>query len=406
MADFNETKTPLTWKNVQAWARASFNASFKALPRVTTLRWIEVEDSFTMSRAVWRSLGRSAHKQMLVIGGYSPGPEVDESSDLVTAHVHANETDVSFYRITKNANGENELLPVNSTSTVAFHAPFCDLGDDTGGSSAIHRVSALIHYYFLAAGHLKELVRTPLFPTAFTRSFREACSWVENDGERPGLLPSRQSSGATSVSQETPPVKPKQASTTPFTAQLNGAEVAHASPMRRSATDSLNVNIKRERDDDVSAPPKKHPRRTLSEQITIPRLQEATMSPRSPAPERVNRALTDRIQHLKDENLGLKDTIRDIEAEKKGLQKRANKDARNYHTLKAEMELTKQELHDVRSRLSVVEEVSENLRLGVAGLQERLEKMEKDTESTKKELLGIRTGLAKNLGEAVKKWAV
>lgn len=395
MADFNETKTPLTLKNVQAWARATFNTSFKALPRAATLRWIKMEDSFVISRAVWRSLGRSAHKQLLVIGGYAPGPEVDEPSDIVTAHVHADgETAVSFYRITKNATGKNELIPVHATNTVAFHAPFCELGDDTGDSKAIHRVSALISYYFLAAGHVKELFRTRSGPSMFARGFRDACSWVGNDGERPGL-PSRRSSGATSVSQEPATVRPKRSSTTPSTAQLNAAEAAHAPPMKRSATDSLSMKIKRERDEDSPAPPKKHPRRTLSEQITIPRLPEAIMSPRSPAPERVNRALTDRIQHLKDENLGLKDNIREIETEKSGLQKRVNKDARNYNTLKNEMERTKQELHDVKSRLSEVEEVAKKLRLEVAGLQERLQSAEKDAGSGNTEL-DTQSGMSKD----------
>lgn len=215
MTDFNDARTPLTAPNVQAWARANFPHPFRALPRAARLQWIEVDDSFIISRAIWRSLGRSSHKQLLVIGGYSPGPEVDESSDRVTAHVHADEAEVSFYRIAETADGNSELHAVNSTSTVAFHAPFCDLGDDTGGSKAIHRVSALILYYFLAAGHVKELVRTRSDPTMFTRSFRDACSWVENDGTRPSLLPSRRSSGsgATSASQETVAVRPKRSAT-------------------------------------------------------------------------------------------------------------------------------------------------------------------------------------------------
>jgi predicted nucleic acid-binding Zn-ribbon protein len=52
--------------------------------------------------------------------------------------------------------------------------------------------------------------------------------------------------------------------------------------------------------------PKKHPRRTLSEQIIIPKLQDLIKSPKSPAPERVHRALQDRIDDLKDENANLK----------------------------------------------------------------------------------------------------
>lgn len=209
MTDFNETRTPLTALNVQAWARANFPVPFRALPRAARLQWIEVDETYTISRAIWRSLGRSSHKQLLVIGGYAPGPDVEEPTDRVTAHVHSDEAEVSFYRIAENADGTHELHSVNFTATVAFHAPFCDLGDDTGPSKAIHRVSALILYYFLAAGHLKELIRTKSDPTMFTRNFRDACFWVENEGERPSLMPSRRSSG----SQDAIAVRPKRSST-------------------------------------------------------------------------------------------------------------------------------------------------------------------------------------------------
>jgi predicted nuclease with TOPRIM domain len=88
------------------------------------------------------------------------------------------------------------------------------------------------------------------------------------------------------------------------------------------------VNIKRERADDAFIPldrPKKHPRRTRSEQIVITKftepLKNTILSPRSPAPERVNRALQDRIQHLKDENAGLKESVAGLEDEKADLRK-------------------------------------------------------------------------------------
>jgi hypothetical protein len=207
MADFSETRSPLTNENVQAWARANFAAPFRALPRAARLQWIEFDQSFTISRAIWRSLGRSTHKQLLVIGGYAPGPagDDDEPTDRVTAHVHADEAEVSFYRIAELENGSSELQFVNSTSTVAFHAPFCDVGDDTGGSKA------LILYYFLAAGHVKELCRTKSDPTMFTRNFKDACLWVQNEGERPLLPPSRKSEPA--VSQDNIVVRSKRSST-------------------------------------------------------------------------------------------------------------------------------------------------------------------------------------------------
>jgi hypothetical protein len=215
MADFNETRSPLTNENVQSWGRASFPGPFRALPRAARLNWIEFDEKrFGMNRSVLRGLGRSAHKQLLVIGGYAPGPvnDEDEPTDRVTAHVHEDEPEVSFYRIAEQEDGSNELQPVNSTSTVAFHAPFCDVGDDTGGSKAIHRVSALILYYFLAAGHVKELCRTRSDPTMFTRNFRDACAWVQNEGERPLLPPTRKSEPAIEE-KEIVAVRPKRSST-------------------------------------------------------------------------------------------------------------------------------------------------------------------------------------------------
>lgn len=394
--DFNEVRTPLTAPNVQAWARANFPVSFRALPRAARLQWIEFDESFTISRAIWRSLGRSTHKQLLVIGGYAPG-DVEDPIDRVTAHVHADEAEVSFYRITENADGSNELHIVNSTSTVAFGSPFSELGDDTGGSKAIHRVSALILYYFLAAGHVTELVRTRSDPTMFTRSFRDACSWVENEGSRPSLQPSRRSSGATLASQDPMPVRPKRSSTMSGSRILSYAhekllrktdsitrsssDASYAPPIQRSATDSVSIKVKREREEESPAPPKKHPRRTMSEQIIIPKLQDTILSPRSPAPERVNRALTERILNLKEENADLKETITVAEEERSQLQKRMAKRDSAYRHLQLDSEQSKKELASVKNRLSMVEEMSEKLRLEVESLKERLERAETSTPS-------------------------
>lgn len=377
--DFNEVRTPLTAPNVQAWARANFPVSFRALPRAARLQWIEFDESFTISRAIWRSLGRSTHKQLLVIGGYAPG-DVEDPIDRVTAHVHADEAEVSFYRITENADGSNELHIVNSTSTVAFASPFSELGDDTGGSKAIHRVSALILYYFLAAGHVRELVRTRSDPTMFTRSFRDACSWVENEGSRPSMQPSRRSSGATLASQDPMPVRPKRSSTMNSITR-SSSDASYAPPIQRSATDSVSVKVKREREEESPAPPKKHPRRTMSEQIIIPKLQDTILSPRSPAPERVNRALTERILNLKEENADLKETITVAEEERSQLQKRMAKRDSAYRHLQLDSEQSKKELASVKNRLSMVEEMSEKLRLEVESLKERLERTETSTPS-------------------------
>jgi predicted RNase H-like nuclease (RuvC/YqgF family) len=130
--------------------------------------------------------------------------------------------------------------------------------------------------------------------------------------------------------------------------------------MTRSATDSISVKIKRERDDDAPLRPKKHPRRTLSEQIIVTRFQDSIHSPnspvpRSPAPERVNRALTDRIQHLKDENANLKDDVSSLEQDKEEMQRKMAKDARILRALRAESEQIRIDLTTVMTRLTNVE---------------------------------------------------
>jgi predicted RNase H-like nuclease (RuvC/YqgF family) len=131
--------------------------------------------------------------------------------------------------------------------------------------------------------------------------------------------------------------------------------------MTRSATDSISVKIKRERDEDAPLRPKKHPRRTLSEQIVITKYQDALLSPkspgiRSPAPERVNRALTDRIQHLKDENADLKDDITGLEGEKEEMSRKMAKDAKIFRALRMESEQMRQDLSAVMLRLTNVEQ--------------------------------------------------
>lgn len=140
--------------------------------------------------------------------------------------------------------------------------------------------------------------------------------------------------------------------------------------MTRSATDSISVKVKRERDEDSPLKPKKHPRRTLSEQIVITKYQDSILSPkslvpRSPAPERVNKALTDRIKHLKDENADLKDDITGLEGEKEEVQRKMTKDARMYRALRMESEQMRQDLTLVMVRLTNMEEEMALLRAKV-----------------------------------------
>ncbi|KAJ4331608.1 hypothetical protein N0V87_009006 [Didymella glomerata] len=183
MADFNEQKTPLTLANVQAWARFEFPEAFKALPRASRVSYIDIDDT-SFNRVIQRSLGRSTHKKLLVIGDYAPGDDVEDSK--VVAHVHEHDTEITFYRLSEETvDGKPELHPVRATSNVAFYSPFSKVGDDTGGSKAIHRVSAVILYYFLASELVNELVRHKNDSRWFAKNFREACDWIGNDGDRP-----------------------------------------------------------------------------------------------------------------------------------------------------------------------------------------------------------------------------
>lgn len=183
MADFNEQKTPLTLANIQSWARYEFPEAYKALPRASRVSYIDIDDT-SFNRVIQRSLGRSTHKKLLVIGDYAPGDDVEDSK--VVAHVHEHDTEITFYRLSEETiEGKPELLPVRATSNVAFYSPFSKVGDDTGGSKAIHRVSAVILYYFLASELVTELVRHKNDSRWFAKNFREACDWIGNDGDRP-----------------------------------------------------------------------------------------------------------------------------------------------------------------------------------------------------------------------------
>jgi predicted nucleic acid-binding Zn-ribbon protein len=146
----------------------------------------------------------------------------------------------------------------------------------------------------------------------------------------------------------------------------------------------------------------------------------------------VNRALTDRINHLKDENAGLKTSVSSLETEKTDFQQRMAKESHAYRglqiesdALKRESEAMKRDMAVMKERLASVEASSEKLRVEVErltaveemskelrkqlrneveGLRGRVERSEKEAESAKEELLDVRRGLTKELGEAVKKW--
>jgi hypothetical protein len=196
MSAFDEAKSPLTLDNVHSWARDKFPGAFVSLPPLDLLTFVDI-DTLKFSRIIRRSLHRSTHKKLLIVGAYAPGHVIEDAE--ICAHIHADEGTVSFFRIDELDDGDHEVHSLRGTSTIAFHAPFSDVGDDSENSKAISRVEALISYYFLAAGHLEELIRHNNFANLFTRGFEHACRWIENGGERPTI----QSSKSTSARGET-----------------------------------------------------------------------------------------------------------------------------------------------------------------------------------------------------------
>ena len=141
--------------------------------------------------------------------------------------------------------------------------------------------------------------------------------------------------------------------------------------MIRSKTDEFDVKRKRPDSDGTSTRSRKHPRRTLSEQIYIPKVmgsEGSLLSPRSPAPERVNKALSDRIQHLKDENATLQlrieretqgqqfaaDQLIRIEAQMQDLMKRVDQAEGAVATAKEDATAAKNEAASTRAELAKI----------------------------------------------------
>lgn len=94
MVPFNENKIPLTYINVVVWARSRFPHAFDTLP---SFRKMTFEDSYDIKydRPIRRSLGRSKHKKLLVVGSHVPRNEVEDA--LVYAHLHAGDTAIEYF---------------------------------------------------------------------------------------------------------------------------------------------------------------------------------------------------------------------------------------------------------------------------------------------------------------------
>ncbi|KAL1593309.1 hypothetical protein SLS60_010917 [Paraconiothyrium brasiliense] len=381
----SDTKIPLTAKTVRAIARASFAEPFEKLAgAVPDSKWLDfdVNDarSIGADRAVYRSLSRSKHKRLLVVGWYAPGYGDERPTDRVAAHVHADPAEVRFYRIKESDDGSRSLEDVNSTSAVDFDSPFCDVGDGQGDHRAGHRVTALIEWFFLDAGLVPELTRPDGDPGKFTRNFRHACMWVGNDGSPPGELYTRRSSGANikEEEKETIPVRPKRSLTTSASFRSPAAEEFRLPFMKRSATDTSPV--KRQREENPLVRPTKH-RRTLSEQVaplTMPHhLMKSGSNPPSPRTptlndaERINRALGSRIIHLHEQYRTLKSLFEETD----------NK----------QVEIRK-ELHDTKVRVAHAESRSEELDREVSSLKARLQQAEEESTKLRAEILAGTNG--------------
>jgi predicted nucleic acid-binding Zn-ribbon protein len=98
--------------------------------------------------------------------------------------------------------------------------------------------------------------------------------------------------------------------------------------------------------------------------------------PRSPAPERVNRALQIRIEALKDENVDLKDNITRIDSEKEEMADRLAKELRILRAMKSENEQMKKDLTSVMAEISA-------MKGEMATLKARVEKNEKSEKKSK-----------------------
>jgi predicted nucleic acid-binding Zn-ribbon protein len=98
--------------------------------------------------------------------------------------------------------------------------------------------------------------------------------------------------------------------------------------------------------------------------------------PRSPAPERVNRALQIRIEALKDENVDLKDNITRIDSEKEEMADRLAKELRILRAMKSENEQMKKDLRSVMAEISA-------MKGEMATLKARVEKNEKSEKKSK-----------------------
>ncbi|KAG9194737.1 hypothetical protein G6011_04772 [Alternaria panax] len=122
---------------------------------------------------------QEASLTVLVTGMYD-----DVSSDtkpLVYAFVHGSKNHFVGHFLIK-PDFSIRRISHHDMDNVEFEEPFCDLGDRTVGTKTVrNRIRAVVLFYFLAAGHVRDFGKY----RDFWRDFTKSCAWIANEGSLP-----------------------------------------------------------------------------------------------------------------------------------------------------------------------------------------------------------------------------
>jgi hypothetical protein len=197
----DETAPPWTLETIQRHALAEFQGPFEALPGPNTLRFEIVYWQGKVHRAGPSSWPIGALSLMLVVGVVDA--VTDWTEPPVYAFVHGEGQNEIGYCYQTTEESTMVLLPRNSATlgSVEFEEPFCDLADQKTSISAVYaRGRALVLYYFLVCGHIKEIT----YYRSFLLDFKTACGWVANQGKRPKVIRRTSSSKEMGPQHENP----------------------------------------------------------------------------------------------------------------------------------------------------------------------------------------------------------
>lgn len=188
----------LSWNlnEIQEWASREFPAFFNALPAVGDLKFLKWDNNV----------------HILCIGKCKRNSEMGTEGRATTMKIYASTSgpwDIRKRGIRKTGRRgiRMELLLKNKTTKDynilssdfkfcsdeisrfengfrGLHHPFCFLGDGVNNLRPLHRLRALVTYYFMAAGYI-DLVGGY---NGFLLEFKYACYWIANGGEMPPRL--------------------------------------------------------------------------------------------------------------------------------------------------------------------------------------------------------------------------